>query len=462
MVGPTVQGILFAAVLLAMGLALRANVRVLRVLYIPAAVVAGLVGLLLIQAAGFGGTGIKATAATLAAEWKSWPGFLIAVVFAGMLLDAPPPGGLRGAIQRGARSGILAWIIILGQIAIGLAVYLIALKPGRSTVPATFGQLLEVSWAGGHGTAAAMGDLYAKSGFAEGGDIAFFLATVGLVYGVLSGLVFVNIALRRGWTATAAWEIDADDLSPSEKPHGTTHNELIEPLAVQVVVLAMAFGIGVLLQQLFVWISGKLFGWTSPAAAADAMAAVRNVPLFLFTLLGGGVLRRGLDAVGLGRLIDQAVIARLMGVAMEFLIVAGVASMQINTLGQFGWPIIWLLVGAAAWSAVCLLVLSRRLLPRSHWFELGLLNYGFSTANTPQGMMLLRIVDPQLKSGAATDYAMAAPLSAPFIGGGVVTFLLLPWLLAKVGALAVLVALVVIVGGLIVLGRSLNGRTDRE
>ena len=81
--------------------------------------------------------------------------------------------------------------------------------------------------------------------------------------------------------------------------------------------------------------------------------------------------------------------------------------------------------------AVCLLVLAPRLLPRAYWFELGLLNYGFSTANTPQGFMLLRIVDPELKSGAAEDYAVAAPLSAPFIGGGVVTFVL-PWVLAMV------------------------------
>lgn len=461
MIGPTLQGILAAAVLLAIGLALRANLRPLRALYIPAAVVAGVVGLLLIQWAGFGGRGTQSFARSLAGEWKSWPGFLIAVVFAGMLLDQPPPGGLRGALKRGARSGILAWIIILGQIAIGLVVYLMFVHPARPTVPATFGQLLEVSWAGGHGTVAAMGDLFARAGFREGGDIAFFLATVGLVYGVLSGLVFVNLALRKGWTATPAWEIDADDLSPTDKPHGTTHNEMIEPLAVQVVILALAFGLGVLLQQAFMWVIGFAVMWIDLDRGVEAMAAVRNVPLFLFTLLGGGVLRRSMDAVGLGRLIDQTVIARVMGVAMEFLIVAGVASMQISALGQFGWPIVWLLAGAAVWSAVCLLVLSRQLLPRSHWFELGLLNYGFSTANTPQGMMLLRIVDPQLKSGAAADYAMAAPLSAPFVGGGVVTFLLMPWLLGKVGALPVLIGLVVVIAGLFVLGRLLNDRAER-
>ena len=53
-----------------------------------------------------------------------------------------------------------------------------------------------------------------------------------------------------------------------------------------------------------------------------------------------------------------------------------------------------------------------------------------STGTTAQGLMLLRIIDKDLGSGAAEDYALAAPLSAPFIGGGIVT-LSLPYLLMK-------------------------------
>jgi ESS family glutamate:Na+ symporter len=143
-------------------------------------------------------------------------------------------------------------------------------------------------------------------------------------------------------------------------------------------------------------------------------------------------------------LIDPPSIQRLVGVAMDVLIVAAIATMRIDALRSFFVPIVLLIGGAAAWSTFCLLVLAPRVLPRAYWFELGLLNYGFSTANTPQGFMLLRIVDPELKSGAAEDYAVAAPLSAPFVGGGVITFML-PWALQQVGAVAVLAAAVVLI-----------------
>ena len=195
---------------------------------------------------------------------------------------------------------------------------------------------------------------------------------------------------------------------------------------------------------------------TNGPRADDAIRAAQNVPLFLFALLGGGLLRRLLTAAGLARWIDTNGVGRLTGVAMEFLIVAGLATLRLDAIGRFGGPVLLLVAAAAAWSVFCLLVLSPRLLPKAYWFELGLLNFGFSTCNTPQGLMLVRIIDPKLRSGAAADYAVAAPLSAPFIGGGVVTFLLLPPLLTHANGFAVLGGLVLLMTGLYALGRRLG------
>jgi ESS family glutamate:Na+ symporter len=98
-------------------------------------------------------------------------------------------------------------------------------------------------------------------------------------------------------------------------------------------------------------------------------------------------------------------------------------------------------------------------LPHDYWFELGILNYGMSTATTAQGLMLLRIVDKDLESGAAEDYALAAPLSAPFIGGGIVT-LSLPALLENLEPPRIMIMLVILLCALSVLGFWL-ARRDR-
>ena len=55
------------------------------------------------------------------------------------------------------------------------------------------------------------------------------------------------------------------------------------------------------------------------------------------------------------------------------------------------------------------MILARRMLPSEHWFELGLINYGMSTGTTATGFVLLRLVDPELESGAAEDYCIGGP-----------------------------------------------------
>ena len=136
---------------------------------------------------------------------------------------------------------------------------------------------------------------------------------------------------------------------------------------------------------------------------------------------------------------------------------AAIASLRIEVVHEYLGPLALLCGLGLAWAVTCLLVLARHVLPRDRWFELGLINFGMSTGTTAQGLMLLRIIDPDLESGAAEDYALAAPFSAPFIGGGVLT-LSLPLLLAKFGLLLIVGVMVIAVVTLVGFGVRLNRR----
>jgi ESS family glutamate:Na+ symporter len=80
-----------------------------------------------------------------------------------------------------------------------------------------------------------------------------------------------------------------------------------------------------------------------------------------------------------------------------------------------------------------------------------------STGTTATGFMLLRIVDKDLDSGAAEDYALAAPLSAPFIGGGLLT-LAMPLILEGAGVAVPALILVIAMVALFFTGVKLSGR----
>lgn len=414
------------------GLVLRVKLRFLQVLYIPAAIVGGMIGLIASPPL------LNIIPVHIIAELKTWPGWLISVIFAGLLLEHSGRP-VKESLQETARQGIVVWIIVVGEITLGLFATWLLIKHFYD-VPYSFGQLIEAGFAGGHGTAAAMGSLYQSIGFPEGPDLGFFVATVGLIYGVVSGIVYVNLAVRKGWTRAGNIEIPVvtgleSRRAPEPVAFGKIRPEVLEPMALQLLILSMAFGLGLGLQK----ISVTLLPFTE------------RFPLFIYTLLGGLLVRQLMHLLKIGDLIDRGSIRRITGIAIEFLIVAAVASLDLQAVFTFFVPVAVLLLLAFLWTGFCLLIVARRLLPKAYWFELGILNYGMSTGTTATGLMLLRIIDKNLDSGAAEDYALAAPLSAPFIGGGILTFSL-PFLVDQIGIAPATLGLFVIMSLLYFIG----------
>jgi len=237
----------------------------------------------------------------------------------------------------------------------------------------------------------------------------------------------------------------------------------IDPLLLQIVWVALAVGAGMMMQAAVMWVAGRIdvslgAGVASGTEGAQAelskrLAAsnVMDFPLFIYTMFGGWLVRRVLRRLGQSDRIDSATVQRLSSTAMEVLVVAAITSLKLSAVAALIGPFSILFVCGAIWTAICLMVISRWVLPREHWFPLALINYGMSTGTTATGFVLLRVVDPELKTAAASDYALAAPLSAPFIGGGILTIALplvllervsIVWPALVIGAVVLLLVLV--------------------
>lgn len=462
--------LVLVAILLFLGVLLRKNIALFEWLFIPASVVAGLIGLAVAQCClRFEIT--QSTAVSISETLGSWPGWLIAVVFAGMLLESKPSSG-RESAKRVARQGIMVWVIVLGQAAVGLLATWLLIQPYYD-VPNSIGMLIETGFAGGHGTAAAMGEVFAHPSvdLVGGKDLGMLMATCGLVYGILSGIFWINIGVRGGWVSKD--KIVDKAANVELKPIGLARidGETIDPLLLQVVWLALAFGIGMALQTMVMgsaeWIDGKFASTENLDEATKELSkrlSVSNVvdfPIFIYTLFGGLIVRKLLQAFGWADRIDGLSINRLTSTAMDILVVAAIASLNLQAVAALVVPFSILFVTGCIWTGVCLLIISRMLLPKDRWFQLGLINYGMSTGTTATGFVLLRMVDPDLKSGAAEDYALAAPLSAPFIGGGMLTIALPLLVLEQVPIAGAAVVLVTIVCGLIFIGRFIGTTQDK-
>lgn len=513
-----------AAMLLVAGLLVRGTSRWFTIARIPVSLIAGLIGLLLWQAV-IWTTGnfdlpriqsaVRSFEAGPMSVLSSWPGWLIAVVFAGMLLAKTDNHNNDSGLTGVARQGLMVWIIVIGQTTVGLWITWLLIQPNFD-LPNSTAMLVETGFAGGHGTAAAMGTVYQSPtiGLAEGLDLGILMATSGLVYGLLAGVVLVNIGVVRHWLAsptnnptnnpTATLEDDPQhrDSIESGGPSSLTSNlppgtpnttpthppdhtpgsiaEAIEPLLLQAVWLVLAFGIGFGLQALVGYIAAELDHrvWAETMIATGEVdtetdasksvlqsrlgfaSVVGSFPLFIYTLFGGWIVRVLVRLSGVGHWISPKTIQALCGASMDLLVVAAVTTLNLQAVASLWVPFACLFIGGIIWSTFCLVAVSRKVLPASHWFELGLINFGMSTGTTATGFVLLRMVDPDLKTRAAEEYALAAPISAPFIGGGMITVALPLLLLERIPIGISTLGFTIALAGLILAGVLANRRSS--
>ena len=465
-----IAALILVAVLLLVGVGLRLRVAVFQRMYVPASVIAGAVGLVVVQSSG---GEFAAVTSAWAQTMRSWPGWLIAVVFAGMLLERKP-APLRESLTRVGRQGLMVWVIVLGQTVIGLLCTWLFIQPFYD-VPNSFGMLIETGFAGGHGTAAAMGQVFSHPAIdlIGGLDLGLLMATCGLVYGLVSGIVWVNVGVRAGWVrkqdslAVSPTDFDAGRDRGAPIGYAKVSADTIDPLLLQVVWLTLAFGIGMGMHFAVTQFLGFTEGLVENTTASlefdpslsgrmTLQSVVDSFPLFIYTLFGGLIMCSFLRAIGYEHAIDRDTINRLTSTAMDILVVAAITTLNVAAVATLIIPFSILMLGGVLWTGICLLLISRWILPRKHWFELGLINYGMSTGTTATGFVLLRLVDPELESGAAEDYALAAPLSSPFVGGGMIT-VALPLLVLERSHLAVMsLGLGAIVIAMIVVGRRWN------
>ena len=125
-------------ILLVVGKLLRVEIRLFQKLYLPASVIGGLLGLVLVQT-----IGDSLPAATMAG-WNQLPGFLINIVFSALFLGVfiPPIRRIWGiAGPQLAYGQIVAW----GQYVVGLGVAIVLLTPVFG-VPGAIGTIIPVGF----------------------------------------------------------------------------------------------------------------------------------------------------------------------------------------------------------------------------------------------------------------------------------------------------------------------------
>ncbi|WP_447045437.1 sodium/glutamate symporter [Vreelandella sp. H-I2] len=456
-----------ALVLLASN-ALRLWLPWLRRLFLPSSVIGGLLLLLM------GPDVIGRVLPTFFAEspglfpayvqesWAALPGLLINVVFAALFIGKVIPG-LRTIWLRAGPQVVVGQTMAWGQYVVGLSLALLVLVPVFNMNPMV-GALIEIGFEGGHGTAAGMAGTFEDLGFEEGADLALGLATVGIVAGVLIGTVLINIAARRGIIKLSDGSNHPDapddvmraDERPSIEEFSEFKKDLVQeagttdPLSLHIGLVGIAIVIGWLILSGLQWIEQATW------ARDGGLEILAHVPLFPIAMIGGVIVQLVVMRFGLEHHVSSRTMSRIAGTALDFTIVAALATLSLTTLGEYFLPFLLLSVAGIAWGLFVLIVIAPRVIPEN-WFERGVGDFGQSMGVTVTGLLLMRMADPKNESGAFESFGYKQLMFEPIVGGGLFTAAALP-LIAEFGALAVLIFSALLTVGWLAFGLLYFGR----
>lgn len=380
-------------------------------LFIPSSLIAGIIGLLLGPQI-FGVVGTDVTN-----YWETFPKYLINVVFAGLFLGRFIPSVKeiwKTSAPMIAFGNTLAW----GQYVIGIGLSLFLLYPLFGTNPMV-GSLIEISFEGGHGTAAGLAPTFAELGWAEGTDIALGLATFSLIAAIVSGVILINIYNRKNkhLVDEESWKEQEKQLIRSGYDLlnlARTFNEQPRVLVINVAAFALSIGIG------WVLLKGLILTEDIAMSAFTDIRFFTYLPLFTLAMLGGLIVQLLLKTFNKQSLIKRRTAENFSKIALDLLIASAVATVSLQVIGE-NWAVFAILaVTGVFWILGCFYFFAPKFFPEN-WFVNGITNVGQSMGMTATGLLMNRLVDPRDEAKAKETFAYKQLAFEPFMGGGIVT-----------------------------------------
>jgi glutamate:Na+ symporter, ESS family len=329
----------------------------------------------------------------------------LAVVFIAVSLQTPR-GGPRGQGAVSMAYGIT--VIIALQTLVGLLVALgLGLTRGVPVHPG-FGLLLSLGFEQGPGQALSMGAAWEKTGLADGAQVGLIIASVGFAWSIVVGIPLLRWGQRRGLLQLGEQGPEAADAPALSGPSMAGGLDgLVRQLAAIGVVYAMTYATCSVLYWVFS---------SRPGIAAMAWG-FHFIFGALIAQVAGGLLRR----FGPSGVLDDGLLSRVAGTAVDVTTVSALGAIQVAVLGAYWMEIALLTTIGGLVTLVVVVWLARRAF-RIAPFEHCLVWFGLSTGTLPMGLALLRVVDPDLRSPAPVSAVMG---SAGAVVGAIPSLLLL-------------------------------------
>lgn len=306
---------------------LRRKIKPLQMYYIPVALIAGVLGILL-------GPDVLGQVSPVCISFSSsigqWAGVLSAIIFSCSFLGLKLEKVSGPALQ----TYFLAGTIHQAQVIVGLTVTAV-LGLVFADLKFGFGILPVLGFYGGHSMAIAGGTIFDEAGYmTNGAQVGATFGTIGMLCGHLlrTGLIKIN-------------------------------------------------------------------------------SFFTNLPLFACCLIFSAIFcifTQNMPRIN--QHIDRKTVVRISGAALEYMIASSIATTSLSVFTAYAVPLVVVSVCVAVVTYVACFILSKWVLPKEDRFETSVGLFGQCNGVLATGLLLLKVVDPEFETNAATNITSSSTL----------------------------------------------------
>ncbi len=380
------------------GVFLRAKVQIIQKMFMPSAVIAGTILMVLNL------TGVISFSPE---GFITYALFLLMAAFAAIGLrqeEQDKPAGIL------ASTGIISTVYVIQVIAGLLLIFLlIRFYP---TFPVLFGFNLFMGFGGDYITALSIGTRWEMAGFFRGGYTGAVFGIIGVLWAYIVGIILINWGIRKNKFTVSPDHNDPVFIRgvrlPEDKKQEagaqTTVSHSLDALALHIALVGGVVFVSYTIMNMLV--SELNFMGT------EFTGVLWNLS-FVPALFLGMLTRRFVQWLGVDYIIDKGLLTRTGNLMFDYMITASIASIPVillKILFTLRWPeLLILTIGGGIITLLAVYWLSG--LTRNYSFERAVPIFGFLTGNAFSGIALMRFFDPDIKNPVSLGFVYAMLLS---------------------------------------------------
>jgi ESS family glutamate:Na+ symporter len=369
------------------------KVSLVRKSLIPVAALAGFI-LLMLRATGV----LKMPAELL--EMVTYHGIAIGFIALSLRTTKDGVGGMFAF-----KSGALIVSTYLLQAVVGLLISVLLFYTIMPELFPASGILLPMAYGQGPGQANNVGSTYESLGFIGGRSFGLSLAAAGYLTACLVGIWYTRRVLKR----RGVHQVDPEPISGSvvtevfQDANEVPLSESVDRLSIQLALIMVTY-LGTFLVTL-----GLV---TGIAAAAPGLGKTLNPLLWGFNFITGSLVAMLVRGI-LNKLRKRGVMRRqyqnnyllnrISGMAFDLMIVAGIASINIQDMQELWVPFLLMAIIGGIITYYYLKVVIPRMTP-DYADESFVAMFGMMTGTISSGILPLRQIDPEFKTPAADQF----------------------------------------------------------